>query len=69
MSVYCGLSTRLLSISLIIHRNTGMFMTSSKEAGITVSRFIFFPDTEKEMMKERNKHEFSFVFLHPVNYK
>lgn len=67
MSVYCGPPTRVLSISLIKHRNTGMFMTISKEAGITVSGFIFFPDTEKEVMKERNKHKFSSVFLHPVN--
>ena len=53
MYIYCGLSTRLLSISLIIHRNTGMFMTTSKEARIT--RVIFFPDTEKERSDEREK--------------
>lgn len=32
-----------------------MFMTISKEAGITVSRFIFFPETEKERSDEREK--------------
>jgi len=32
-----------------------MFMVISKEIGITVLRFIFFPDTEKERNYERQK--------------
>lgn len=71
--------TRLLSLPLIIHRNTGMLVTIiihrnagmfraiSKEVGIIELRFIFFPDSEKERSDERNKHKFRFFSLQLVN--